>query len=78
MDKKTEEMIALAVSYGVNCTFCMEYHKKLAVEAGVSEQQMRDAIAVAEMVKNGAAAKTKKVSVELFGSSGNNDGASCC
>jgi len=69
MDKKTEEMIALGVAYGINCTFCMEYHKKQAIKAGLTEEEMLAAIDVAEMVKTGAANKTTAVAKQLFGES---------
>ncbi|MHC4423082.1 MAG: carboxymuconolactone decarboxylase family protein [Planctomycetota bacterium] len=67
MDKKTEEMIALGVVYGINCIFCMEYHKKEAIEAGLTEEEMRAAIGVAKMVKTGAAKKTDASAKKLFG-----------
>ncbi len=67
MDKKTEELIALAVSYGVNCTLCMEYHKARGLEAGLTEAEMAEAMKIAEKVKNGAAGQTKKVARELVG-----------
>jgi AhpD family alkylhydroperoxidase len=67
MDKKTEEMIALGVSYGINCTFCMEYHKAKAIEAGLTEEEMLAVLNVAEQVKTGAANKTKVVAKQLFG-----------
>lgn len=82
MDKKTEEMIALGVAYAINCTFCMEYHKKKAIKAGLTEEEMRAAIDVAEMVKTGAANKTTAVAKQLFGESeksGNRTSdSSCC
>ncbi len=67
MDKKTEEMIAIGVSYGINCLPCMEYHKKQGVEAGLTDEQMQAAIRIAVMVKNGAAKKTRGYAEELFG-----------
>jgi AhpD family alkylhydroperoxidase len=75
MEKKIEEMIALGVSYGINCTFCMEYHKKKAIEAGLTEEEMQAAITIAEQVKTGAANKTKGVAKQLFGESGEGP---CC
>lgn len=66
MDKKTEKMIALAVAYGINCRFCMEYHRQKAVEIGLTPQEMRAAIEVAESVKAGAARKTRGYAEELF------------
>ena len=67
MDKKTEEMIAIGVAYGINCLGCMEYHKKKGIEAGLTTEEMQDAIGVAVMVKNGAAKKTRGYAGELFG-----------
>ena len=82
MDKKTEEMIAIGVAYGINCIPCMEYHKKQAVKAGLTEDQMQAVIKIAEMVKTGAANKTISVAKELFGGTGDSSdcsaGSSCC
>ena len=75
MDKKTQEMIALGVAYGINCTACMEYHKKEAIKAGLTEEEMPGAITVAKQVKGGAAQKTESVAKELFGQAGENP---CC
>ena len=82
MDKKMEEMIALGVSYGINCTACMEYHRKAAVEAGLTEAEMWEAIRVGKQVKAGAAKKTEAVAKDLFGEAGEGTccppGSECC
>lgn len=82
MDKKTEEMIALGVSYGINCSACMEYHKKEAIEAGLTEEEMLEAITIAKKVKAGAASKTESIAIELFGQIGEGQccppGSECC
>jgi len=75
MDRKTEEMIALGVAYGINCIPCMEYHKKKAVKAGLTEEEMLAAINIAEQVKTGAANKTKSAAKELFGDP---EDSGCC
>lgn len=75
MDKKIEEMIALGVAYGINCTACMEYHKKEAIKASLTEEEMLWAITVAKQVKAGAANKTESVARELFGEAGEGP---CC
>ena len=67
MDKKIEEMIALGVAYGINCQYCMEYHKKKALEAGLTQEEMLSAIEVADAVKRGAYNKTKEDASKLFG-----------
>jgi len=82
MDKKIEEMIALGVAYGINCTACLEYHKKEAVRAGLTAEEMLAAITVAKQVKAGAAKKTEAVATELIGQAGEGPccpaGSECC
>jgi len=82
MNKKTEEMIALGVAYGINCTACMEYHKKEATKAGLTGEEMLRAIKVAKQVKAGAAKKTEAVAGELFGEAAEGQccpaGSECC
>ena len=67
MDERTKELIAIGVSHAVNCHPCMEYHKKAALEAGATEEDMQAAAQVGEEVKNGAARITRKKSAALFG-----------
>ena len=67
MDKKTEEMIALGASYALNCKPCMEIHKRLAAEAGVTSEEMQEALGVAEAVKEGAGKKNKEFAEKMFG-----------
>ena len=67
MEKRIEEMIALGAAYAVNCQPCMEFHRKKAVEAGLTEGDMRTAIRVAEGVKKGAAGKSREFAEDLFG-----------
>ena len=82
MDKKTEEMIAIGVAYGINCLPCLEYHKGKGIEVGLTEEQMRAAISIAMQVKTGAANKTKEVAEELFGKTTEEGccpvGSGCC
>lgn len=67
MNKKVEEMIALGASYALNCRPCMEYHKKTALEAGLTQEEMQTAIRVADAVKQGADKKSKEFAESLFG-----------
>ncbi len=82
MDTKTTELIALGSAYAINCKPCLEYHRKVAVEAGVTESEMRAAIRVAEGVRHGAHTKTKGFAEELFGEVPEGrccaEGSSCC
>lgn len=82
MNKKIEEMIALGVAYAVNCQFCMEYHKKKAIEAGLTKEEMQASIQIAEGVKAGASNKTKQNASNLFGEVKEErccpEGSECC
>ncbi len=82
MDKKIQEMIALGASYALNCRPCMEYHKKMAVEAGLTHGEMQAAIRVADAVREGAGKKNKEFTESLFGSIKEErccpEGSACC
>jgi AhpD family alkylhydroperoxidase len=75
MNRKIEEMIALGAAYAVNCQPCMEFHKQKASEAGLTDEEMRDAIQVADAVKTGAYKKSKLFAGNLFG---NVEDERCC
>ncbi len=75
MDKKIEEMIALGAAYALNCQPCMEVHRKLALDAGLTREEMLAAIRVAEAVKQGAGKKSTKFAEGLFGPV---EAAECC
>jgi AhpD family alkylhydroperoxidase len=82
MDKKIQEMVALGASYALNCRPCMEYHKKMATEAGLIQEEMQAAIRVAEAVREGAAKKNKEFAENLFGTTKEErccpEGSACC
>ena len=50
---KTKELIALAVSLALGCKPCYELHLEKAKKFGNSDQEIREAIAVAELVASG-------------------------
>lgn len=68
MNKKIEEMVALGASYALNCRPCMEYHKKAALEAGLTQDEIQGAIRVADAVREGASKKNREFAEDLFGS----------
>lgn len=51
LDSKTKELIALAVSAQVPCEYCVYYHRKAATHHGASDAQLREALAVAALVR---------------------------
>ncbi len=54
MDEKTKEMIALGASVCAHCQPCLTYHVNKAREAGLTDDEIREAIAVGHMVEKGA------------------------
>lgn len=66
MDKKIEEMIALGAAYALNCQPCIEYHKQKAAETGLSSEEMRMAVRVADTVKKGAGIKAGQFAERIF------------
>ena len=67
MNKKLEEMAALGAAYALNCRPCMEYHRKKASEAGLTQEEMQSAIRAAEAVREGAGGKNREFAENLFG-----------
>ena len=52
---KYKELIALAVALTTQCPYCLEIHSNKAREAGASEQEMAEVVAVAAALRAGAA-----------------------
>ena len=55
MDNRVKELIALGASIGANCQPCFHYHVGKAVESGATEEEIREVIAIAKIVREGAA-----------------------
>ena len=53
LDKKTKELIALAIGITVRCDGCIAYHVHDAVSAGASRQELIETIGVAVMMGGG-------------------------
>ena len=59
LDAKTRELIGLAVASQIPCLYCIHYHRKAAAAYGATEQELREASAVA--------ANTRHWSTVLYG-----------
>jgi len=59
-----KELVAIGASVGAHCQPCLEYHIQAAVETGVSEGDIRAAVAVGHAVEKGAMAAMEKFSAE--------------
>ena len=53
LSKKQKELIAIGISVVINCESCMEWHIKQALEDGVSEAEIIEAIEVAIEMSGG-------------------------
>lgn len=53
--EQVRELIALGAAIGASCEPCLKYHATKAREIGVTDAQMREAIAVGRMVKEASA-----------------------
>lgn len=52
---KYKELMALAVAFTTQCPYCIEVHAKKAREAGASEQEIAEVVAIAAALRAGAA-----------------------
>lgn len=53
LDKKTKELIALALSVAVRCDPCIGYHSQALVKLGASRQELDEALGVATYMGGG-------------------------
>jgi AhpD family alkylhydroperoxidase len=52
---KYKELMALAVAFTTQCPYCIEIHSGKAREAGVTDQEIAEAVAIAAALRAGAA-----------------------
>jgi AhpD family alkylhydroperoxidase len=55
ISSKNKELIALAVAFTTQCPYCIEIHTKRAREAGATEQELAEVVAVAAALRAGGA-----------------------
>jgi len=53
--KKYKELITLAVALTTQCPYCLEIHKKHAIEAGATQEELAEVTFVAAALRAGAA-----------------------
>ncbi len=53
--KKYKELMAIAVALTTQCPYCIEVHRQNALKAGVTEQELAEAVHVAGALRAGAA-----------------------
>ena len=53
--KKYKELMAIAVALTTQCPYCVEVHRQQAVDAGVTETELAEAVQVAAALRAGGA-----------------------
>ena len=53
--KKYKELMALAVALTTQCVYCLEIHRKAALRAGATEEELTEVALVAAALRAGAA-----------------------
>ncbi len=54
LDKKTKELIALAIACAIRCEYCIDSHTQKAKAFGATPQEVAEAIHVATVVNAGS------------------------
>ena len=54
LDRKTKELIAVACSVMADCAPCIEWHYKQAIQAGVTMDEISEALAIAMALSAGS------------------------
>jgi len=60
MDEKTKELIAIGASISGHCQPCLTHHVDAAKRLGISDDEIKEAVAVGKMVQKGAMAAMNK------------------
>jgi AhpD family alkylhydroperoxidase len=53
--KKYKELMAIAIALTTQCPYCVEVHRQQAVDAGVTETELAEAVHVAAALRAGGA-----------------------
>jgi AhpD family alkylhydroperoxidase len=81
LPKEQEVLVALGAAIAANCEPCLKSHVGKAVEAGLSTDQLRAAVAVARKVKETPARHIQEAAERLLAPGGTSESgaeAGCC
>lgn len=70
LDFKSKELVALGAAIGANCIPCLEWHFGKCLELGLSKEELRVAIAMANKVKSVPADKITETAEALLDKAG--------
>jgi AhpD family alkylhydroperoxidase len=66
LDRRTKELIAVAVAHVTQCPWCIQGHTRGAVRAGATPEQVMEAIWVAAEMRAGAAFAHSALALDLL------------
>lgn len=66
LDKKTKELIFIAVAVANRCDGCIGFHTKKLVDAGVTEQELAEALGVAVAMGGGPSVMYAANTIKAF------------
>jgi AhpD family alkylhydroperoxidase len=78
LDERTLRLIAVGASVTANCQPCLQNNLAKALEEGIGESELAEAIHVGKMVRQGAASKMDRFISSLNASSSVTEGAAEC
>jgi AhpD family alkylhydroperoxidase len=64
IDRKTKQLIAVAVAHVTQCPYCIRGHTRAAIRRGASEQELMEAIWVAAEMRAGGAYAHARIALE--------------
>jgi len=70
MDEKTRELISVGAAYAANCHACLAYHIRQAAQVGLSEDELKEAIGVAQKIREASARRADSIVGRLVGPPG--------
>ena len=70
LDRRTKELIAVAVAHVTQCPWCIQGHTRAAVRAGATSEQVIEAIWVAAEMRAGAAFAHSALALDLLEDTG--------
>ena len=80
---RIKEIVSVGVAYAVNCTTNLEKHLEAAKNEGITDEELKEVVKLASMIKNKAASHVEKIvrpdaDNENAGESGEEAASSCC
>ena len=67
---REKELVAIGAALGSNCSSCIEHHIPVAKKAGLTDAQIKEAIEVANKVRNTPSEKVLQTANSLVGNVG--------